>query len=226
MCWHLKVGIYNEVFSIVLDDSAAINIKKHNAASLALNTINVHNFKFPLSVYISADTDWFWQRPREEKVQRSFVNVSVWHHHRELVSFCTDRTKAVIRNEWQGAFHLWWEKIFVSKYLSAGTIFLQAFLVLHIFCIIMKGGAERAKLLHSVVAKWQNSRCSAFSDNKCLNAIILRYWQIPLLRRHYVKYLKKNFKKGIKIFKDLYREHFKIYLTKVKQQVQKCVLRI
>lgn len=89
---------------------------------------------------ISADTDWTWQTPRADKVQCSFVNVNVWHHHRELASFCTDRMEAVIRNEWQGAFHLWWKKIFVSKYLTAETVFLWTFLVLNTFCIIREGG--------------------------------------------------------------------------------------
>lgn len=52
MSWHLRIGICNEDFSIVLDDSAATNIRKHNAVSLTLNKINVHNSKFPLSVYL------------------------------------------------------------------------------------------------------------------------------------------------------------------------------
>lgn len=192
---------------------------------MTLNTISVHNFKFPLSVYISADTDCFWQRPRGDKVQSSFVNVDVWHHHRELVSLCTDRTEAVIRNDWQGAFHLWWEKIFVSKYLSAGTIFLQAFLVLHIFCIIMKRGAERENycivlllsdkitdVLHLQITNvWKLSYCD-IDRYHSLGGNIFNTW-------------KKN-NKGIKVFKALFIEHFKTYLTKLKHQAQKCVLRI
>lgn len=76
MSWHLRIGICNEDFSIVLDDSAAINIRKHNAVSLTLNKINVHNSKFPLSVYLVLTLTHFgkdWEETKSNVVLQMSV---------------------------------------------------------------------------------------------------------------------------------------------------------
>lgn len=109
-CWERKVSIDSR------DEIANIYAKRQEISS--------YNERPLLSVCMDSEQ----AEPREGYSQARSHSacwlMPLWPSHMELASLCIDRNEAVIRTEWQGAFHLWRGKIFCVKISRQSSNFL------------------------------------------------------------------------------------------------------